>query len=280
MRPWSGFASLLAGLALLLSAACASRPKRDPDQSLVRYQLGLEYFRSRRVEAAVEELRKSIAADPENAEAHHMLGIIALNQGHDYLVQAESADCLLGSDGELVRQDAALRFKEAEQQFRLAVALQPVFPAAWNNLSVTALQLQDWNGAIAAASEALKDSTYSEPEFARANLGWAYLQMKQTQRAWKELHEAVARAPRFCVARYRLAKVYFERGDMAQAAENLDAILDDARCPIQEAFLLGGLVHQRRRNRERAQGLFKRCTELAPRSCLAKECRRYSDLVR
>jgi type IV pilus assembly protein PilF len=259
---------------------CASRPKRDPDQSFVRYQLGVEYFRSRRVEAAVEELRKALDADPENAEAYNMLGIIALNQGYDYVMQAESADCLLGKDGELVRQDAARRFREAEQQFKRAVALRPEFPHAWNNLAVAALQLQDWGAAVSAAHEALKDSTYGEPEVARANLGWAYLQMKQTQHAWKELHEAVARAPRFCVGRYRLAKVYFERGDIAQAAENIDAVVEDARCPIQEALLLGGLVHQRHQNRERARALFRRCADLAPRACIARECRRYSELVR
>ncbi len=271
---------MVVGLPLALAPACASRPKRDTEQAFVRYQLGLEYFRARRVEAAVEELRKSLEADPENAEAYNMLGIIALNQGHDYVAQAESADCLLGPDGELVRQDAARRFREAEQQFRKAVALRPEFPTAWNNLSVAALQLQDWGAAATAASEALKDSTYGEPEYARANLGWAYLQMKETQRAWKELHEAVARAPRFCVARYRLAKVYFERGDMAQAAENLDMVVEDARCPIQEAYLLAGLVHQRDRERDRARALFRRCTDLAPRSCVARECKRYSDVIR
>jgi type IV pilus assembly protein PilF len=269
-----------AAVGLLGPLACASRPKRDPEQSFVRYQLGVEYYRSRRVEASVEELRKALDADPENAEAYNMLGLIALNQGYDFVVQAESAACLLGKDGELVREDAARRFREAEQQFRRAVALRPEFPQAWNNLSVAAMQLQDWTGAVNAAAEALKDSTYGEPEVARANLGWAYLQMKQTQRAWKELHEAVSRAPRFCVGRYRLAKVYFERGDLAQAAENVDAVVNDARCPIQEALLLAGLVHQRDRNRDRALGLFRRCADLAPRSCLAGECRRYSELLR
>jgi type IV pilus assembly protein PilF len=246
----------------------------------VRYQLGVEYFKARRMEAAVEELQKALAADPQNADAHHMLGIISLRQGHDYLQQGETAACLTGKDGESVHEDASRKFKEAEGYFRKAVALQPEFPMAWNNLAATELLLGDFPGAVHAAEQAIKDSTYTEPEVARANLGWAHLQMKDTQKAWKELHEAVARAPKFCVGRYRLAKVYLERTDLEQAQENIDAVVNDERCPIQEAFLLGGLVHQRRRNRERARGLFQRCADMAPRSCTAAECRRYASLIR
>ena len=209
-----------------------------------------------------------------------MLGLIALRQGYDYIQQGEAAACLSGKDGELVRQDANRRFREAEQHFRRAVSFRPEFPIAWNNLAVAAIQLEEWPVAVEAASQALKDSTYTEPEMARANLGWAHLQLKDNQRAWKELHEAVARSPRFCVGRYRLAKVYFERGDLEQAGENLAVILEDGRCPIQEAFLLGGLVEQRRRNRERARALLQRCADLAPRSCVAGECRRYAALIR
>jgi hypothetical protein len=51
------------------------------------------------------------------------------------------------------------------------VALQPEFPMAWNNLSVTALQLGDWPAAANAAEQAIKDSTYTEPETARPT--WA-----------------------------------------------------------------------------------------------------------
>ena len=122
-----------------------------------------------------------------------MLGIIALRQGYDYIQQGETASCLTGKDADLVHQDAQRKFKEAEQYFKKAVALQPEFPMAWNNLSVTALQLGDWPAAAKAAEQAIKDSTYTEPETARANLGWAHLQMKDTQKAWKELHEAVSR---------------------------------------------------------------------------------------
>ena len=259
---------------------CATKPQHDPDQSYVRYQLGVEYFQGRRIEAAIEELDKALAVDPDNADAHNMLGIIALRQGHDLLEQAETAACLGGRDGDSVRQDAAVRFREAESHLRAAIKWRPEFAEAWNNLAVAALALSDWSGAIEAASQALKDSTYAAPESARANLGWAYLQRKELQKAWKELHESVARAPNFCVGRYRLSKVFFERGDMEQAADTLGILLDDARCPIQDAYLLGALVAQKRGERERAKTLFGKCTQMAPRSCTANQCRKFAGLIR
>jgi Tfp pilus assembly protein PilF len=274
---WRAFC--LTGL-LLLGAACATKSKRDPDQSYVRYQLGVEYFQGRRIEAAIEELEKALAADPENADAHNMLGIIALRQGHDYVEQAETTACLAGRDGESVRQDANLRFRQAENHLRTAVKWRPEFAAAWNNLAVAALALGEWDVAIEAAGQALKDSTYSEPESARANLGWAYLQRKELQKAWKELHESVARAPKYCVGRYRLAKVFFERGDMEQAADTLSPLLDDARCPIQDAVLLGALVAQKRGERDRARTLFDKCMQMAPRSCISNQCRKFVGLIR
>ena len=279
--PVGAAGALILCLLSLLNAACASsKPKRDPDQSYVRYQLGVEYFQGRRIEAAVEELEKALAVDPENADAHNMLGIIALKQGHDYIEQGETTSCLRGRDGDLVRQDAVAKFRQAEKHLRAAVTFRAEFPAAWNNLAVAALALNDWATAVQAARRALKDSTYGEPEVARANLGWAFLQQKDLQNAWKELHEAVSRAPRFCVARYRLAKVFFERADMDQAAETLALMLDDPRCPIQDAYLLGGMIFEKRGDRDRARTLFGKCTTLAPRSCTAVQCRRFAAVIR
>lgn len=269
-------AACVAGVAV---TSCATGPRRDPEQSQIRYQLAVGYYKDRRVEAAIEELHRALQSDAENADAFNMLGIIALNQGHDYLMQLETVSCLKGRDAEVVREDALRRFREAEENFRKAVTFRPEFPQAWNNLSVAALQLREWDVAIDAARSALKDVTYAEPEIARANLGWAHYQKRDIQHAWKELHEAVARAPNFCVGRYRLAKVYVERGEADRAAEELDLVLANKQCPIQEAYLLGGLVHERRKDSERARALFEQCAEMAPRSCTADECRRYAKLI-
>lgn len=272
---------VITGIAAMALAvpSCATGVRRDPDQSSARYQLGVEYFSGRRVEAAIEELNQAIKADPENADAHHLLGLIALSQGHDHLIQVEGSDCLKGRDAEMVREDAIRRFREAEAHVRRALAIRPEFPEAWNSLSVALIHLQDWDGSIAAAGRALKDATYPQPEVARANLGWAYYQKRDLQRAWKELHEAVTRAPGFCVGNFRLAKVFVDRGDIEQAKVYADAVIDNPRCPIQEAFLLGGLIHQRRKDAERAKTLFDRCAAMAPRSCSAGECRRYAQML-
>jgi type IV pilus assembly protein PilF len=270
---------LLAGLTTLVLSACASRQKADPDQAQIRYQLAVGYFRDGRIEPAIDELEKSLKADPDNADAYNMLGIIALKQGHDYLMQLESAACLKGRDAEVVREDAVRKFRDAEESLQKAVGLRADLSTAWNNLSVAALHLHEWDQAISAARTALKDATYSEPEAARANLGWAYFQKRDLLNAWKELHEVVARAPGYCVGRYRLAKVYLERSEIESAAEHVDAVVANKQCPIQEAYLLAGLVHGRRKERDRARSLFERCIGLAPRSCVADECRRYAQLI-
>jgi type IV pilus assembly protein PilF len=274
-----GKTTLVWVVVVLGASACAATPRRDPEQSQIRYQLALTNYRDRRVEAAIEELEKALKEDPDNADAYNMLGIIALKQGADYLAQAEMAACLRGTDAVVVREDAQRKFREAEGNIRKAVGLRPEFSNAWNNLSVAALHLQDWDEAISAAQNALKDATYDTPELARSNLGWAHYQKKDLLPAWKELHEAVARAPGYCVGRYRLAKVHLERGEIDNAAEEADAVVANKKCPIQEAYLLAGLVHERRRERDQARALFDSCASLAPRSCLAEECRRYGQLI-
>jgi Tfp pilus assembly protein PilF len=267
-------------MAVLTAPGCATRAKRDTDQSQVRYQLAVGYFQNHRVEAAVEELQQAIAADPQNADAYNLLGLVALKQANDYEGQAEILSCLRGADAQTVRLEENARLREAEVHFRKAIELHPEFPEAWNSLSVVALLLQSWDQAIEAAANALKDPTYASPVFARANLGWAYFHKKNLQNAWKELYEAVSNAPGFCVGRYRLAKVYLERGEVGQSVDALDPLLADGkRCPIQEAFLLGGLLYERRKDVGKARDLFHACSDMSPRSCVAEECKRYAQMI-
>jgi Tfp pilus assembly protein PilF len=267
-------------IAVLTAPGCATRAKRDPDQSQVRYQLAVGYFQNHREEAAIEELQKALEADSQNAEAHNMLGLIALKQAYDYGAQAETISCLKGADAQSVRGEQDQKLRDARADFHKAVELRPNFADAWNSLSAAALLLREWDEAIAAAENALKDPTYDSPVYARANLGWAYFHKRDLQNAWKELYESVARAPSFCVGRYRLAKVHVERGEFDQAGDVLAPLVADSkRCPIQEAFLLDGLVQERRKDTQKAREMFRACADMSPRSCVAEECKRYAQMI-
>ena len=265
--------------ALLWEVACASRPHRDPDQSYKLYQVAVSSYEANRMEAALGELDQALKADPENAEAHNMLGIIALRQGAEYEAQIQGQSCVRGSDAEMVRLDASSRFRAARTSFAKAAAIRSDFAEAWNNLSVSALNLEEWDAAIDAATNALKVGTYAEPHIARGNLGWAYYKKRDLPRAWRELQDAVSRQPGFCVGRYRLAKVLVDRGQLALADEHLAALAGDSHCPIQEAFLLAGMVAEKRGDGDRAREMFERCTGLGARSCVAGECRRYAEMI-
>jgi Tfp pilus assembly protein PilF len=245
----------------------------------LRFQIAADSFRAHRTEAALAEIEQALALDPNNAEAYNLKGLVALSQGAELTREVEVLACMKGPDAEALRKDAGTKFRAAEGAFRRALALRPDFPDAWNNLSVTMLQLEDFAKAAESAEHALQSLSYGEPEVARANLGWALYKRGDLAGAWKELHEAAVRSPGFCVGHYRLAKVYLERGAADEATEEVDAVVARPECPIQEAFLLGGLLHHRRRDLAKAKELFSRCIGLAPRGCLAAECRRYEEMV-
>jgi Tfp pilus assembly protein PilF len=135
------------------------------------------------------------------------------------------------------------------------------------------MHFQEWDQAVTTAGKALANPLYRDPWAAQGNLGWAYLHKRELARASKELRQAVFSNPHFCVGRYRLAQVSYELKNLEAAQEELERVAADPKCPIQEAFHLLGLVSLRRGDRQRAEEAFNRCVALAPRSCLAKECR-------
>jgi hypothetical protein len=65
-----------------------------------------------------------------------------------------------------------------------------------------------------------------------------------------------------------------------EASEEVEAVVSNPDCPIQEAYLLAGLVRQKRRDGPGARTLFDRCVAMAPRACIAAECRRYASMPR
>ena len=94
-----------------------------------------------------------------------------------------------------------------------------------------------------------------------------------------ELRQSVLLNPQFCVARYRLAQVYLDFEMNEQALEEITQVLDNERCPIQDARRVEGVARMRLGDPRSASGSFDACIAMATRSCLADECAEYMELA-
>lgn len=244
----------------------------DASGSEKQYLLAADYFAKNMVQPATAELQKALELNPENPDAHNLLGLISLRKASEVEELAVRLQCLKGEEMTLEKQEMDAHFKKADEEFRKAVSLKKDFSEALNNLAVVAMHFGRYDEAISLEEKALSNIIYREPYYAEGNLGLAYLSKNDLARAAKTLRQAVFEQPAFCVGRFRLAKVYYEQKEYEHAQEELDRVTGDKACPIQEAFHLAGMVALRREDRSRASDMFQRCTQLAPKSCLAREC--------
>jgi Tfp pilus assembly protein PilF len=244
----------------------------DPEASEKRYLLGADYFNKNLVGPALEELLKAVELNPENSEAHNLLGLVFLRKAYESEELSMRAQCLKGEELRLEKQEMEGQFKKAEDHFKEAVRLQATFSEALNNLAVVAIHFGRFDDAVGYEEKALSNIIYRDPYAAQGNLGLAYLSKNDYARAAKALRQALFEQPKFCVGRFRLAKVYYEQKEYDHARDELEQVVSDKNCPIQEAYHLAGLVSLRLSDRTRAAELFSRCVDLAPKSCLAREC--------
>lgn len=278
-----GLAGAVAGQARALRAAallgvcalagCPPAVVRNPEGSQKRYLLAADFFNRGMIPAAQVELKQAIELDDRNVEAYYLLGLISLREVAELEDDALRARCLPPAEQRLAREDMASRMRKAEESFRKAIAIQPDYADAWNALATAALHFHRWDDALRAAEKALANPTYPTPWFALANQGVALYEKRDYLRAGQALRKALAQNEKFCVARWRLAQVYYAQSDDERADQELKTLTEDKKCPIQEAFQLLGQVALRRSDRVRADEAFKECRRLAPKSCAAKECR-------
>lgn len=257
-----GAAALLtsawAGIAL---SACVGGPsEEDVRRSQAEYDLGVGLMQEQNVAGAFQHLQESIRLDPDNADAHLLLGTLYLFRG-DYddserhLREALRANTALGNAG------------------------RPALTAEANNsLGVLYIHAHRYDEAVAVLREATGDLLNRTPHLAWGNLGWAYLEQGDHAQAEQALTQAVQLQPRFCGGWYRLAQVHFALGtgaereaegsgqarfESAESALTHALEVEDEGCQrLQDAWRLRGETRARLGRRDEAVADFERCVEL------------------
>jgi len=269
---------------------CASRSAQAPSDDPVtpeaspadkHFDVAVGSFHNGMFEDAKLQLERALRADPEHADSYYLQGVLLLNEGRTLMDAVDTQRCLVDDAAQLQRQRAQLLHRQAKDAFATAVTFYPEGAAgrgrASNSLSVVSLFFHDHEGAIEHSRAALEQRFYSDRYSALTNMGWAHYNLGDLTAATNELRQAVLMNPDFCVARYRLAQVYLDTGLPDQAVEQARAVVDDPRCPIQDAHRILGVASVRMGDDATAQQAFGSCVALAPRSCLAEDCNRFLD---
>jgi tetratricopeptide (TPR) repeat protein len=261
-------------LALALPLAACPRDAVDEKRATTRLDLAKDFLRRNQLDTAELEARKAIALDAENADAEYVLGMVAFLRGVGNARLLEVDDCLTGVDAEGLQNELEAFMTAAEGHFARSVELDPAHAEAWSTRGSVASQLGDYAAAISHFERALTNpSRLLDVGVTRANLGWATFHRDDLARAAKELRQALQFHPGMCVAKYRLARVYIARKEWNKALEQLQAVVDDRSCPMQEAHLYLLKSYREVGDAEGAARAQASCTAISPKSCVAAECR-------
>jgi type IV pilus biogenesis/stability protein PilW len=192
MARWRLEAMLALLFAVLLFSACVTTgvSPQDKKKAAAAINLGEAYMGGGNYTAALGELLKAEKLNPDDPILHNDLGLVYM---------------------------AKEKVGLAVVHFEKAVQLKPDYSLAKNNLGSAYLVQQAWDKAITVLEEVTGDMLYATPHFPLANLGWAYYNKQDYDKARQYLKEALELQPEFFVAQLNLGRTYLATGQLHAA---------------------------------------------------------------
>lgn len=204
----------------------------------IRLELAIGYFEAGQTEVALDEIKKSLLADPNYAEAYNLRGLIYMRLD-----------------------DAGL----AEDSFRRAIALSPREPNTMHNYGWLLCQQNRFNDAMQQFGQALAVPNY--PDTAKTLMTQGVCQIRAGQRAEAEktllrAYEIDAGNP---VIGYNLASLLVQREDWTRAQFYVRRV-NNSPSANAETLWLGIKIERRLNNREALAQLASQLQRRFPQS--------------
>jgi Tfp pilus assembly protein PilF len=213
---------------------------------------------------AFDHLLRAIELDPQNAEAHHILGVLFTARG-DY----PAAERHLG--------EAARLADDPEVDVRPSLRSE-----IRNSRGVLLIQQRRFDDAIVELRAAAADLLYTTPYLAWANLGLAWLEKNDARQAILALEESVRLQRDFCLGYLRLGKAYIASEDFTRADAALTRVVevDNRTCnTTQEAWQLRGESRAALGRTDDAVHDLERCVELGSETAPGRACRQRLETI-
>ena len=211
------------------------------------FDRGLVLFQQRRFDAAAEQFRAALVANPDSAEGHAMLAVCLMEEEKfqeatreaQYAVElAPDHAMTLSVLGRVYYMRNYL--KEADETVRQAIQLEPENPHHHGLLAAIRLNMKDWTGALGSAEDALR----IDPEDTEANniRAMALVKLGRRDEAGMTIGATLAREPEDALTHANQGWALLHANDPKKAMEHfrealrLDPEMDWARQGIVEAL--------------------------------------------
>jgi tetratricopeptide (TPR) repeat protein len=204
----------------------------EPKSGALRYLLGLVYLDRREAALAEGALLKAIELDPQLADAYVRLSNLYMSASRYDEALAKLGDALKVNPQALAAQMLAGivherkgDIAEAQRAYEKALALNPRFAPAANNLAVL---YSEHGGDMEKALQLAQRAKEASPDDPRVSdtLGWILYKRGVYQRALALFKESATKLPGEPVIQYRLGLASMKVGDRDGARKALTAALN------------------------------------------------------
>jgi type IV pilus assembly protein PilF len=237
------FFLIVVSILLLCSSCVGSSSQTAKNRARALEDLGISYLREGNPNLAVKSLMEAAEADPDDPEIAYSLALSYRELGV---------------------------FDRSIAAFKRALALKPDFPQAVNNMGVTYLLMGRWDEAISCFNKAAGTISYATPHYAYLNLGLAYYQKEDYQKAISYYKEALRIDSSFVMAYENLGLAYEALGEWDKARDAYQSsISHEPDSP--NAYLLLGKLHRKLGRRGEAVEMLQKALDADPEGRAGKE---------
>lgn len=206
-----------------------------PQNDIAHYHLGLveRYDRSNLAEAQ-KYFAEAYRLNPDNPDAAFQLGTIQLEEGKTDTAQGLIERALKGDPQNYQAHyylgrvfESKQKYAEADQAYRRAITLYPIYPPAFNALARMYMQFDEMDAAIAV----LREGARLNPDNAelQGNLGLALMELNSpdaTDQAVEAFKAALAIDPQSAIHLFNLGMAFERQGNTSRAIELLTKFIE------------------------------------------------------
>jgi Tfp pilus assembly protein PilF len=220
--------------------ACSSVSHRDPQRADLHLQIGTGYLSKGLYPQAMQELLHAEEYDPDNP-------VILNNLGLAYFVRG--------------------RLKTAEEKFRKALRFSPKFSEAKNNLGRLLIDAGRTSEALKILHEVENDLTYEYQEKTYSNLGMAYFNLGQFQKAEEYLLKSLEIRRDNCATASFYGRTLYEEKRLEASAQALDQAIEFCRSSrYEEPIFFSAMSYFSLGNKEKSRARIEELLKDYPKS--------------